>query len=134
MPLVRIDVRQGRSEEEREQIGASVQQALVETLDVPERDQFQVITEHAPGGLVFNPGYPDVQRTDAFVLVHVFLAAGRGTEAKQRFYARLAALLQQRTGLRWEDLAVVLTENERADWSFGNGQASYLVLPTEQWR
>jgi 4-oxalocrotonate tautomerase len=134
MPLVRIDVRQGRSEEERAQIGAAVQQALVETLDVPERDQFQVLTEHAPGGLVFNPGYLDVQRTDAFLLVHVFLAAGRSTEAKQRFYARLAALLQERTGLRSEDLAVVLTENDRADWSFGHGQASYLVLPKDEWR
>jgi hypothetical protein len=32
-----------------------------------------------------------------------------------------------------EDLAVALTENAHEDWSFGNGQASYLELPRESW-
>ncbi len=36
--------------------------------------------------------------------------------------------------MRPEDLAVILVENERTDWPFGRGQASYLVLPREQWR
>jgi hypothetical protein len=29
---------------------------------------------------------------------------------------------------------VILVENERTDWSFGRGQASYVVIPPEQWR
>ena len=66
--------------------------------------------------------------------VRVTLAAGRTDEAKSAFYARLAELLAERIGLRPEDLAVILVENERTDWSFGRGQASYVVLPREQWR
>jgi hypothetical protein len=27
-----------------------------------------------------------------------------------------------------------LVENTREDWSFGNGEASYVVLPQERWR
>jgi phenylpyruvate tautomerase PptA (4-oxalocrotonate tautomerase family) len=39
MPLVRIDVLEGRSEEQLAAIGAATQRATVECLDVPERDQ-----------------------------------------------------------------------------------------------
>jgi phenylpyruvate tautomerase PptA (4-oxalocrotonate tautomerase family) len=68
------------------------------------------------------------------VLVQVTLSAGRTPEAKQAFYARLAALLADAIALRTEDLAVVMTENQRHDWSFGRGEASYVVKPREQWR
>jgi len=33
-----------------------------------------------------------------------------------------------------ENLAVVMVENGREDWSFGRGQASYLELPRAAWR
>jgi 4-oxalocrotonate tautomerase len=134
MPLVRIDVLQGYSAAERTTIGDCVQRAMVETLGVPERDRFQLISEHEPGTFDFSRSYLDIERTDRFVLVNVTLSAGRTTEAKQAFYARLAALLGERVGLRPEDLAIVLTENERQDWSFGRGEASYVVIPREQWR
>jgi 4-oxalocrotonate tautomerase len=75
-----------------------------------------------------------VERTDRWVMVRITLSAGRATEAKQAFYRRLAGLLADRVGLRGEDLAVMLVENAREDWSFGHGQASYLELPPEAWR
>jgi hypothetical protein len=33
-----------------------------------------------------------------------------------------------------ENLAVIMVETEREDWSFGRGQASYLELPRDAWR
>jgi 4-oxalocrotonate tautomerase len=134
MPLVRIDLRAGLPAHYLRAIGAAVQQAMVECLNVPARDQFQVIAEHDADHLVYNPGYLDIQRTDDLVLIQITLSAGRSTEQKQAFYARLAALLRESPGLRPEDLAVSLVENTREDWSFGNGEASYLVLPRDRWR
>jgi 4-oxalocrotonate tautomerase len=64
----------------------------------------------------------------------ITLSAGRSTDAKRAFYRRLANLLAERVGLAREDLAVMLVENTREDWSFGRGQASYLELPAEGWR
>jgi 4-oxalocrotonate tautomerase len=84
--------------------------------------------------LRFDRHYLEIDRTDGFILVRVTLSAGRATAAKQAFYARLATLLEDRIGLRTEDLAVILTENQREDWSFGGGRASYLEIPREQWR
>ena len=134
MPVVRIDVLRGRSERELTAIGSCVHQAMTAELGVPERDRFQVLTQHGPGRLRFDPSYLDIDRSDAWVLVHITLAAGRSTEAKQSFYTSLCERLADEVGLRHEDLAVVLVENEREDWSFGNGQASYLTLPPEAWR
>jgi phenylpyruvate tautomerase PptA (4-oxalocrotonate tautomerase family) len=134
MPLVRIDLRAGKPAHHLCAIGAAVQQAMVECLNVPARDQFQVIAEHDADHLVYNPDYLDIQRSDDIVLIQITLSAGRSTEQKQAFYARLAALLREGPGLRPEDLTVSLVENTREDWSFGNGEASYLVLPRERWR
>jgi 4-oxalocrotonate tautomerase len=134
MPLVRIDLRAGKLASYRRVIGAVVQRAMVECLDVPARDQFQVISEHDADHLVYNPEYLDIQRTDDIVLVQITLSAGRSTAKKQAFYARLASLLREDPGVRPEDVTVSLIENTREDWSFGNGEAAYVVLPREQWR
>ncbi len=64
MPLVRIDLIEGRSASQVAAIGNAIQRALMDCLDVPERDQFQVIDEHSPGRLIYNSGYLGVERTD----------------------------------------------------------------------
>ncbi|HEY3775624.1 MAG TPA: tautomerase family protein [Solirubrobacteraceae bacterium] len=134
MPLVEIDLLEGRAEAELDAISDSVHEAMVTQLDVPQRDRFQIITERARGRLRFDRDYLDIHRDEAFLMIRITLSAGRTTDAKQAFYRRLAELLGERTGMRAENLAVVLVENEREDWSFGRGQASYLVLPRDAWR
>jgi 4-oxalocrotonate tautomerase len=134
MPLVEIDLLEGRSDEELDAISDAVHEAMVAVLDVPARDRFQIITERAPGYLRFDRSYLDIDRDEGFLLVRVTLAAGRTTDAKQAFYGRLADLLAERIGMRTENLAVVMAENDREDWSFGHGRASYLELPRDAWR
>ena len=134
MPLVEIDLLEGRSDAELDAISDAVHDAMVAVLDVPHRDRFQIITERPPGYLRFDPSYLDIDRDEGFLLIRITLSAGRTTDAKQAFYQRLAALLAERTGMRLENLAVVMVENEREDWSFGHGHASYLELPRSAWR
>jgi 4-oxalocrotonate tautomerase len=134
MPLVHIDLREGKPASYKKAIGDAVQHAMVEHLDVPGRDCFQIIREHTPEHLIYNPNYLNIERTDDIVMVQVTLAAGRSTEQKRAFYARLAQLLQETPGIRPQDVTILLVENTREDWSLGNGQAQYLLLPKEQWR
>ena len=134
MPLVRVDLISGRSESQIAAIGNAIHRALIECLDVPERDHFQVITEHAPNRLIYDSAYLGVERTQGIVFVQVFLSAGRTTEQKQAFYARAANLLASEARVRPEDVTVILTQNTREDWSFGQGVAQYLMLPREQWK
>ncbi len=134
MPLVRIDLIRGRDSAEVEAIGAAVQEALVATMNVPQRDRFQVISEHEPGRFVYDREYLGVKRTDGIVFVQVFLSKGRTTEQKQAFYALAAKLLHEKARVRPEDVAITIGEGTREDWSFGNGVAQYLVLPKEEWK
>jgi phenylpyruvate tautomerase PptA (4-oxalocrotonate tautomerase family) len=134
MPLVSVDLLAGRPAEELQAIADTVHEVIVECLKVPERDRFQIINEHRPEAFQFDRGYLDIDRSERFLLIRITLIAGRAAEVKQAFYRRLADLLAERVGLRVEDLAVVLSENGREDWSFGNGQANYLELPRESWR
>jgi phenylpyruvate tautomerase PptA (4-oxalocrotonate tautomerase family) len=131
MPLVNIDVVKGRPSWEIDEISEAVHRSMVELLDVPPRDRFQIVTEHALSTLRFDRHYLDINRDDQFVLIRISLAAGRATEAKSAFYARLSESLSSRVGLPPGDLAVVMVETSREDWSFGNGKASYLVLPPD---
>jgi len=133
MPFVRIDLIAGRSAADVAAIGQALHQALTETMNVPVRDQFQVITEHAPGHLVFNADYLEIPRTEGIVLIQVFLSEGRDLAQKQAFYARAAQLLGE-AGVRPEDVTIGLSENTRGDWSFGRGRAQYLELPKDAWR
>ena len=134
MPLVHIDLLEGKTVSYRKAISDAVQRALIEHLNVPVRDQFQIIREHKPDHLLYNRDYLDIERTDEIVMIRVTLSAGRATEQKRAFYRRLVSLLQENPGLRPQDVLIHLVENTREDWSFGNGEAQYLQLPPEQWR
>lgn len=134
MPLVHIDLREEKPASYKKAIGEAVQRAMIEHLNVPVRDQFQIIHEHTPDHMIYNQNYLDIERTDDIVMIQVTLSAGRSTEQKRAFYARVAELLQESPGIRPQDVLIHLVENTREDWSFGNGEAQYLLLPREQWR
>ena len=52
---------------------------------------------------------------------------GRNEEQKKALYARLAELLEERGVGRADDVVVSISENTRADWSFGRGRAQFLT-------
>ena len=125
MPLVRISMKTGRTAQQKRQIADAIYDAMRETLNVPEDDRFQVVTEYPDDGLLYGENYMNIRRTDGVVFVQIFLRRGRSLEMKQAFYRRAAELMHERAGVRMEDSLIVLTENGPEDWSFGNGIAQY---------
>ena len=125
MPLVRIDLRAGHSPAVRRQVGDAVHQAMVETLGIPPDDRFQVITEHPAEGLVYDPRYLGIERSDGVVFIQITLNAGRTVAQKRALYARLADLVAERAEVRRADVLVSLVEVARENWSFGDGVAQY---------
>jgi len=126
MPFVRIDLRQGTSSEYRKAIADGVHQAMIESLAIPPEDRFQVITEHPPEGLIFDPQYLGVQRSDKVVFVQITMSAGRKPQQKRKLFKRMAELLAASPGLRPQDLLINLVEVSWENWSFGNGEAQYM--------
>jgi 4-oxalocrotonate tautomerase len=126
MPLVRIDLLEGKTPEYRAQVGQIVYQAMLDVLGVPKDDRFQVVTEHPKAGLLFDRDYLGIHRTDDCVFVQITLSTGRTVEVKQRFYKAVADGLQAGLKLRREDVFINLVEVVKENWSFGNGEAQYV--------
>ncbi len=125
MPLVRVSLRKGKSPAYLTAIGEAVHTAMVETINVPADDRFQVFTEHMPEGLVYDPGYLGIARSDDIVVIQITLNSGRTLDQKRALYHALAERLAKDPGLRKEDVLVSLVEVPKENWSFGNGEASY---------
>jgi phenylpyruvate tautomerase PptA (4-oxalocrotonate tautomerase family) len=126
MPLVRIALRAGKSADDRRAIADGVHQAMVETIDVPLDDRFQIVTEHGPDGLIYDRNYLGIARSDDFVAIQIALRRGRSVTLKQALNRRIVERLADRPGIRPQDVLVTLVENEPADWSFGDGVAQYV--------
>ena len=125
MPLVRIDLPRGKSSEYRRTLGDVVYEAMIQTINVPASDRFQIITEHPPEELIVDRTYLGIERSADCVLIQVFLNEGRTTELKKAFYRAIADGLNQRLGLRKQDVFITLVEMKKENWSFGNGEAQY---------
>ena len=126
MPLVRIDLLEGKTPEYRAQVGQIVYQAMVDVIGVPKNDRFQIVVEHAKSGLLFDREYLGIHRTDDCIFVQITLSSGRTVEAKQRFYKAIADGLHDALKLRREDVFINLVEVAKENWSFGDGVAQYV--------
>jgi 4-oxalocrotonate tautomerase len=125
MPLVRISLREGKAEAYKRALADGVHRAMVEAIDAPAQDRFQVITEYPPGGLIYDPTYLGIERTDEIVIVQITLSAGRKLPQKRKLFKRIVERLSENPGVRPQDVMINLVEVAWENWSFGNGEAQY---------
>jgi len=126
MPLVRIDLRAGKSAEYRKALGDGVHRAMIDALAIPPDDHFQVITEHPAEGLIYDAHYLGIPRTENVVFVQITLSAGRKPQQKRRLFKRMAEILAESPGMKLQELVINLVEVVWENWSFGNGEAQYM--------
>jgi 4-oxalocrotonate tautomerase len=130
LPLVRIDLLEGKTAEYRAHIGQIVYQAMLDVLNVPKNDRFQIFTEHSKTSLQFDREYLGIHRSDDCVFLQITLNGGRTVEMKQQFYKAVADGLHSALKLRREDVFINLVEVSKENWSFGNGEAQYVSPPS----
>src|SRR5215467_1828700 len=99
MPLVRIDLRRGKSPEYRKAICASVYRAMIESFAVPDEDRFMIVTEHDETNFVFSDRYLDIARSPDLVIIQITANDTRTTEQKKALFTRIVALLAENPGL-----------------------------------
>jgi 4-oxalocrotonate tautomerase len=123
MPLVRISVPAAAMAGKVRALADAVHQAMVETVDVPPTDRFQIINRHDADHLLIDPSYFGVSRSADAAIVHITFRRGRTDAQKRALYAAIVHKAKVAGGIREADIMVVLAENERIDWSFGDGIA-----------
>ena len=126
MPLVRIEVNQGRSAEELRRLSQGIHDAILAEYAIPERDYFHVLTEHSQGQIVAQDAGLGFERTPDVVMIQIFTQAGRSQEAKQSLFAAIADRLSA-LDVAGEDVFIGYVENAAGDWSFGFGRAQYIT-------
>jgi 4-oxalocrotonate tautomerase len=125
MPLARIDLPAGKPPEYTRAVANVVYDAMIATLNAPKDDRFQVISEHTQDTLFIHPTYLGIERSADALIVQLTLNEGRTVEVKKAFYKAVADGLNERVGLRREDVFISLVEVKKENWSFGNGIAQY---------
>jgi len=125
MPLVRIDLIRGKSAAFRKALGEIIYKAMLETINVPENDKFQILTEHADDELNLADSYLGNSYTEGIILIQITLNAGRTVEMKKAFFKRIADDLHEQLNVRREDVVINLVEVAKENWSFGGGIAQY---------
>ena len=122
MPLIRVDLRRGKSPAHIRAILDGIYDATRATFNVPENDRFQIVTQHDADEFVYGSGFLGIDRTDDLVVIQI-TAAGRTSAQKQALYRDIAARLSVNPGLRPEDIFISVVGVTREDWSFGLGVA-----------
>jgi phenylpyruvate tautomerase PptA (4-oxalocrotonate tautomerase family) len=125
MPLVRISLLKGKPASYRRKLGEAVHRALVETIDVPSKDRFQLLTEHDAEDFVYDREYLGIARSRDLVMIQITMSFGRSLALKRALYRTIAERLAAAVQLRPEDVLINLVETAKENWSFGNGIASY---------
>jgi len=125
MPLARIDLPVGKPADYGRAVADVVYEAMIATLNAPENDRFQVISQHTRETLLIDPTYLGIERSADALIIQLTLNEGRTVEVKKAFYKTVADGLHERVGLRREDVFINLVEVKKENWSFGNGIAQY---------
>ena len=126
MPLLRIDLIEGRTDAELKALLDSLHAAMLAAFKVPEGDRYQIVHEHRLTRMIIEDTGLGIPRTDKVVFIQV-TTRPRGREANERFYRLACEHLERDCGISPSDVVISLVENGDEHWSFGHGRGQFLT-------
>ncbi len=126
MPLLRIDLYEGRSDDELAKLLDTVHAVMLDAFKVPARDRYQIVSEHRPSRMLMEDTGLNIPRTRNFVMIQV-TTRPRTREMKEQFYKGMAEALERTCGIAPNDVMMNFVTCTDEDWSFGYGRAQFLT-------
>lgn len=120
MPFVNIALLAGKPKAYAIAVADGVNEAAISALDFPEDDRYQLITEYAPHQLQLQT------RTEDRVMLSLVMRSGKTAAQKKAFYKQVTEKLSIDPGISPHNVMITIVENEDIDWSFADGEASFL--------
>jgi phenylpyruvate tautomerase PptA (4-oxalocrotonate tautomerase family) len=130
VPLVKVNLLKGRSAEEKDSIAASIQAALVSTVEVPDDNRYQLFSEYDGENFRHTSGYLGMTYTDQLLVIEITVREGDDDEHKKSLLAAINRNLVAAGVVGGDDVFVLITEVGGANVSFGRGLAQR--APTSQ--
>ena len=126
MPLIQVDLQKQDDKKRLKNILDTIHECAVEAFEIPERDRYQIVSQHDPEEMILLDTGLGFERTKDQIVVRV-TSKQRPREKKEKLYSLLCERLNVNCGIPPKDLLVSITENSDADWSFGVGKAQFLT-------
>ena len=121
MPFVTINILDGKGKDYIKKVSDSVNEAVIETMNFPDDDRYQVINQLSNDCLQYQG------RVDDRIMMHLVMRSGRSNKSKQAFYRKVVEYLSDRVQIKPENVFITITENHDVDFSFKNGLAQFVV-------
>lgn len=126
MPLVRLDLIEGREKREINKLLDVAHEVIVKAFNVPEGDRYQIVTQHPAYEMKIEDTGLGFSRSKDLVVISI-TSKHRTEEEKVRLYKMMAKELSEQCGIEPTDIMISLVANGEADWSFGFGEAQFLT-------
>lgn len=116
MPLVKVEILKGKTQEYKRAILDGVHAALVETFKILDHDRIQRLYEIEKDDFEISP-----TKTDNFTLIELTVFKGRSYEAKKNLYAAIVRNLAKSPGIDGKDIFIVINEPPLENWGVQGG-------------
>ncbi len=114
MPLVKIEIRKGKSREYKKALLDGVHMALVQSIRIPDYDRNQRLYEldadnfEAPSGDI--------------TIIEITMFKGRSIKAKKQLFRAIVDNLAENPGIKGDDIIIVLHEPPLESWGIRGGK------------
>jgi|SRR5258708_32942658 phenylpyruvate tautomerase PptA (4-oxalocrotonate tautomerase family) len=123
MPVATFNLRKGRTAESKRKMADAVQAAIVDKLNVPDEDRYQLFREYDNDDFIHTPGYLGISYSSQLLVLEVTFIHGRPDETKKALLDDINRRLVATGEISADDVFIVLHEVGRANVSFGRGLA-----------
>lgn len=113
MPIVKIDMIQGRTSDFKRAFMDSVHEAMIETLKLPADDRNIRVTEYAADCFDAKPPYE--------YFIEIMLFTGRTKETKSQLFQSIVKRLNDKLGIDPQTVFMVLNEQPLENWGVRGG-------------
>ena len=117
VPLVKIEIIKGHTNEYKQTLLSAVHDALESALGVPEWDRFQRLYE-LEGDCFERSG----EKTDKFCIIELTVFPGRSSEIKGKVIGEITRLLGERLDIKPQDIFVIINDPPLENWGLGGVQ------------
>ncbi len=117
MPMVKIEIRAGKTADYKKALLDGVHQALVTAFKIPDNDRNQKIYEFTQENMEI-----PANKTADYIIIEITAFQGRSLEAKRNLYKNIVNELSVRAGINGDDIAIILQEVPLENWGVRGGK------------
>ncbi len=117
MPLVRVDMIEGKTPEYKKTVLSCIHKGLVDSIGIEDWDRFQRIVEIKRDDFETSP-----EKTDDFMIIEITMFPGRSKEQKKSVIETITSNIVKELSVSPKDIFIVIHEPPDENWGMAGNQ------------